>query len=273
MRAVWQMAVIGSLALGRAAATCPKPGGGSINAPIVSNPNRPTVSNPADVTQLGVLEIEYGWTRTWPGRGDRADQYGGLFRFGMLCDLELRVSFDSLLTEREGAERRRGLGDTWTGLQYRFLRQRSHLPSMAFGYALKEPTASVHKRLGSGRFDHAIAYLASKDMWGLHADFTANYLAAGRPHRGARDHSALLALAVSRPIKGPLAITGEIWGTTRVDPENPGFTATLWALSYSVNPRLTMDGAVDFGLMSGAPRKRIMAGFTYALGRVYDGAE
>jgi hypothetical protein len=28
---------------------------------IAANPNRPTVSNPAHVTQYGVLELEYGW--------------------------------------------------------------------------------------------------------------------------------------------------------------------------------------------------------------------
>ena len=33
---------------------------------IAANPNRPTVSNPAHVTQYGVLELEYGWDRFWP---------------------------------------------------------------------------------------------------------------------------------------------------------------------------------------------------------------
>src|SRR5215472_5491438 len=33
---------------------------------IAAIPNRPTVSNTAQVTQYGVLEIEYGWDRMWP---------------------------------------------------------------------------------------------------------------------------------------------------------------------------------------------------------------
>jgi hypothetical protein len=28
---------------------------------IAANPNRPTVANPADITQYGVLELEHGW--------------------------------------------------------------------------------------------------------------------------------------------------------------------------------------------------------------------
>lgn len=30
---------------------------------IAANPNRPTVANPADITQYGVVELEYGWDR------------------------------------------------------------------------------------------------------------------------------------------------------------------------------------------------------------------
>jgi len=37
---------------------------------IIANPNRPTVSNPAHVTQYGVLELEYGWDRLWPEEND-----------------------------------------------------------------------------------------------------------------------------------------------------------------------------------------------------------
>jgi len=29
-------------------------------SPIAAHPNRPTVANPADITQYGVLELEYG---------------------------------------------------------------------------------------------------------------------------------------------------------------------------------------------------------------------
>ena len=36
---------------------------------IAANPNRPTVSNPAHVTQYGVVELEYGWDRLWPESG------------------------------------------------------------------------------------------------------------------------------------------------------------------------------------------------------------
>src|SRR4030088_936945 len=54
---------------------------------IVANPNRPTVANPADITQYGVLELEYGWDRLWTGGGVQQTSVGGLFEFGVVFDV------------------------------------------------------------------------------------------------------------------------------------------------------------------------------------------
>src|SRR4030088_3717456 len=43
---------------------------------IAANPNRPTVANPADITQYGVLELEYGWGLLWGGHGGRETARG-----------------------------------------------------------------------------------------------------------------------------------------------------------------------------------------------------
>src|SRR5690348_10558145 len=57
---------------------------------IEANPNRPTVSNPARLTQYGVLELEYGWDHVSPQMAADQTSTGGLVKFGLLCDLELR---------------------------------------------------------------------------------------------------------------------------------------------------------------------------------------
>ena len=68
---------------------------------IVANPNRPTVANPADITQYGVVELEYGWNRLWPGLGVQQTSVGGLLKFGMLCDVELRWNTTSFLSQTD----------------------------------------------------------------------------------------------------------------------------------------------------------------------------
>src|SRR3954465_6201691 len=66
---------------------------------IIANPNRPTVADPADITQYGVLELEYGWDRVWPDETKNTHQTstGGLLKFGLLCDLEWRWTTTSYI--------------------------------------------------------------------------------------------------------------------------------------------------------------------------------
>jgi hypothetical protein len=68
---------------------------------IAANPNRPTVSNPADVTQYGVLELEYGWDRFWSQEGVRQTSLGGLLKFGLFGDIELRWNTTSFLSQTD----------------------------------------------------------------------------------------------------------------------------------------------------------------------------
>src|ERR1700741_5587009 len=68
---------------------------------ITANPNRPTVTNPAHVTQYGVLELEYGWDRLWPEPGIQQMSVGGLLNLGLLCDVELRWNTASFLAQTD----------------------------------------------------------------------------------------------------------------------------------------------------------------------------
>jgi hypothetical protein len=115
---------------------------------IAANPNRPTVSNPAHVTQYGVLELEYGFDRLWPEEGIQQTSTGGLLKFGLLCDIELRWSTTSFLSQTNMAGTHRTFGDNWLGTEIRVHRQTARLPTMALSYAFKIPSASTQNGLG-----------------------------------------------------------------------------------------------------------------------------
>ena len=65
---------------------------------IAANPNRPTVANPADITQYGVLELSTGGITSGPKSAIQQTSVGGLLKFGMLCDVELRWNTTSFLS-------------------------------------------------------------------------------------------------------------------------------------------------------------------------------
>ena len=236
---------------------------------IEANPNRPTVANPADITQYGVLEVESGWDRTSLGAGSRLSDHGGLLKFGLLCDVELRWTTTTLLWENSEAGGQIGTGDNWFGPQIRFYRQTAHVPTLAISYAVKAPTASTSKGFGSGRVDHAITLLESKDIAGFHFDVNETYFLIGRPNVSGFDENLQMNLALSHPLKGHLSITGEFYGDTELNASQPAFASTLWALTYGITPRLVIDGGIDEGLTHGANQKRFFAGVTYSIANLY----
>ncbi len=238
---------------------------------IRANPNRPTVADPADITQYGGLELEYGWDRTWPEEGGHQTSLGGLLKFGLLCDLEMRWTTTSFLSQTDANGTHTGHGDNSIGPQVRIYKQTRRWPALAFGYAAKIPSASAEDDPGRGRVDHSFTFLASKDVTGFHFDFNATHFWIGRENEVGFDQNDQLNLAFSRPIRGGLGFTGEFYGDTQLNRTTPSFVSSLWAVTYTVNPRLVMDGGFEGGLTSGGPHRHVFAGFTYSIGTLYPG--
>jgi len=238
---------------------------------IVANPNRPTVANPADITQYGVLELEYGWDRTWPAAGIHQTSLGGLLKFGLLCDVELRWNTISFLSQTDAAGTIRGFGDNWIGPQVRIYKQTKRIPTLAFSYAAKIPTANAQNGLGTGRVDHFFSFLASKDIATFHFDFNVTHFWIGRHSAQGFDLNDQLNLAFSRRVHGPIQFTGEFYGDTSLNQATPGFVSSLWALTWTVHPRFVIDGGFEAGLTSGGPRRHAFFGATYSIGNFYSG--
>jgi hypothetical protein len=237
------------------------------------NPNRPTVANPADITQYGALELEYGWDHGWPPTGQRFSDAGGLLKFGLLCDVEIRWTTTTFLSQTDSSGTQRGFGDNWLGPQIRFVHQSAHVPAIAFSYAVKIPSASATKGLGSGRVDHQFTLLASKDILGVHFDANATAFLIGRPSLAGFDRNEQFNLAFSHTLYKTLQIQGELYGNTQLNLTTPGFASGLAALVWIVTPRLEIDAGMDTGMTQFAPRRRIFAGFTYSIANLYRAAK
>jgi hypothetical protein len=236
---------------------------------IVANPNRPTVANPADITQYGVLELEYGWDRFWTEGHSHATSVGGLVKFGMLCDVELRWGTTSFLSQTDASGTHQTFGDNWVGPQIRVYRQTKRVPTLAFSYGVKIPSASTAAGLGTGRVDHQLTLLASKDIMHFHFDFNASQFLIGRPNASGFERNQQLNLAFSHFIYRGLQVTGEFYGQAELNQMSPAYASTLWALTYTVVPRLVIDGGFESGLTSGAPRLHVFVGATYSIANLY----
>ena len=238
---------------------------------IAANPNRPTVSNPAHVTQYGVLELEYGFDRFWPDEGVHQTSFEGLLKFGVLCDIEFRWTTNSFLSQTDPNGTHQTLGDNWLGTEVRFHRQTARLPTMAVSYAFKIPSASTENGLGSGRVDHSFTFGASETIANFNFDFNYSHLLVGRPGASGFDQNEQLALAFSHVVYRRLQFAGEFYGQTELNKTAQGFASSLWALTYTVLPRLVIDGGFEGGLTSGGPHRHAFVGMTYAITNLYPG--
>jgi hypothetical protein len=236
---------------------------------IVAVPSRPTVSNATDTTHCGVVELEYGLQRQWPGAGANRDDLTGGLRMGLTRKLDFHYASSTFLHLMNGDGDRTGFGDTFLSLKYRFLEQGTHRPALGLYYSTKVPTASVVEGLGSGEFDHALSLLASKDLHPVHFDFNFTPFFAGRPGRPGFDHNCGFALAAWAPLLPRLNVAVEGYGASSLNVDSPAFGSTTLAFSYALRPRVVLDTGLDVGVTAGAPRKRVFAGVTYAAGNVY----
>lgn len=242
---------------------------------VTAHPNRPSVSDSPKVLPAGQLQIEYGWLDSWLGHEKREKSFGGMFRFGLARNFEVRLGFNPYTQASEPGEIERvtesGFGDTLVGAQYQFLNEdhEGGTPAMAFSYMAKIPTANEPKGLGSGRTDHFLSYLIGKDLWGMEMDFNGVYRVIGRHGAPGYDANGIAVFTFGRNLAGPVGFIGEFLGESRLNYKHTEFATTLWALTYKVTPRLYLDAGIESGLTSHAPRKHLIFGFTYAIGNLY----
>jgi hypothetical protein len=227
---------------------------------ITAVPNRPSASNPADTTQTGVLEAEYGTDLATTHK-----DINGLLKFGLTKDLELAVAHNPVVAD--SAATTTGFGDLGVGFKYRFLHQKGRVPAMAFNYIAKVPTARGD--LGSGEVDHTIIFLVSMDFGKHHFDVNTavNYL--GRAQRNGFDTDWANALSWSRPLKGKWGINGEISGVTRQNALIRPQMQTLWAATYNKNQRLVFDIGVVGRIFGDIPDASFLCGVTYSIADLY----
>jgi hypothetical protein len=232
-------------------------------------PARPTVANPAEIQQAGVLQVEFGYDGLFRSDEFRAQHTAPLtLRFAATDRLLLELNLDAVKSETDEATRRReaGVGDTRLGFQFVALKDTDEHPAFAFAYAVKLPTASGEKQLGTGRFDHKFTFLLSKKFGQkTDLDFNGAFLVNGREGQRGWDHGGQGALAISRELENDWGVEGELAGTS-LDDVLPRGVYALGALTRKLGQRARLDWGARFGLNPSAPRFGLFGGVTFGVG-------
>ncbi|MGA8272710.1 MAG: hypothetical protein WB919_14210 [Candidatus Sulfotelmatobacter sp.] len=227
------------------------------------------MTSATDTTQCGVVELEYGLERQWPGGGTLHDDLSGGLRLGLTHNLDLHWFSGDFIHIMNGDVDRTGYGDNWLGLRYRFLGQTKRRPSLGLFYQAKIPSASYLNGFGSGQIDNSFSFLASKDVRKVHFDFNAIELLAGRPTAPGVDHDTGFALANWYPLTHRLNGVFEPYGYTELNQGTPAFASAMVGFNYKIQSRLYLDSGLDLGVSHYAPHKRVFVGATYAITNIF----
>jgi hypothetical protein len=234
-------------------------------------PARPTVSNPAQFQQPGVLQLEVGYSANFISRGNFNVQQDVplALRFAVSKRILLELDSDSPYSLKIPFGRtQNGPGDTQLGIQAVLLKEKESRPGIAFAYYVKLPTGDKKRGLGTGRVDHIFLGLFSKTVKRTTVDFNGIYLLAG--DTGDRKHSpsGQVALAVTQNLTKRFGVQGEVSGYGRSD-RQPGAIFGLGVVTYQINRRAVLDGGIRFGMTQFAQRAGIVAGITVGIANLY----
>ena len=225
---------------------------------ITAVPNRPTFASTAEMVQLGVFEVEYGFEAA-----KNHQNINGLLKWGAVKNLELWFLNNPI--ERDAGTA--GLGDSGAGFKFKLFPQKDSRPTVAVLYVATIPTA--RPALGVGAMAHLVQILVSKDFGKHHFDVNEGVDFVGRQQLGGFDRTYFSALSYFHPLGGKWGYTGEIAGFSRLNASTPATMTLLNAATYNISSRLVLDGGAYFATYGQLPRVTFFAGVTYSIADLY----
>src|SRR5437660_2482223 len=225
---------------------------------ITAVPNRPTFASTAEMVQLGVFEVEYGFEAA-----KNHQNINGLLKWGAVKNLELWFLNNPI--ERDAGTA--GLGDSGAGFKFKLFPQKNSRPTVAVLYVATIPTA--RPALGRGSMAHLAQVLVSKDFGKHHFDVNEGVQFVARPQLGGFDRTYFTALSYFHPLGGKWGYTGEIAGFSRLNGSTPATMTLLNAAKYNISSRLILDGGAYFSAYGQLPRVTFFAGLTYSIADLY----
>ncbi len=225
---------------------------------ITAVPNRPTFASTAEMVQLGVFEVEYGFEAA-----KNHQNINGLLKWGAVKNLELWFLNNPI--ERDAGTA--GLGDSGAGFKFKLFPQKDSRPTVAVLYVATIPTA--RPALGVGAMAHLVQILVSKDFGKHHFDVNEGVDFVGRQQLGGFDRTYFSALSYFHPLGGKWGYTGEIAGFSRLNASTPATMTLLNAATYNISSRLVLDGGAYFSAYGQLPRVTFFAGVTYSIADLY----
>jgi len=210
-----------------------------------ATPYRPTVSNPAELSEPGWLELEMGWQRIRGGSDTRRDSLPLTAKLAFSEDWGVLVSTEAGIRRTDLSNTLfTGNGDTTVLLKHRFGGESEKNGAWGIEAGFKSPTA--RSTLGSGKSDYLLNLIYSVDRLGNRLDLNVNGTSIGAAGNGEGQTQYGWAAALSRALDDNWGVFGEFSGAYRS--ATPSTSQFMAGASYNVSKRIVVDAGMARGL-------------------------
>lgn len=229
-------------------------------------PYRPTVSNPASLSQPGWLEIEAGLNSSQASDNSRRGNLPYLLKFAYTDNFGVLLGGDAYIDQTDQAgSKLSGAGDTLLMLKQKFAESKDGKSAFGVEYGFKSPTAK--EGLGSGKTDYLVNGIYSTELSGNTIDLNVNYTELGEALPGESRQQWGWATTWSRPLNDIWGVAAELSGYTRQGAQSS--SQFLGALSYNMSRRVVWDAGFSAGLTPAAPTWSVFAGVSILAGKLW----
>jgi len=228
-------------------------------------PYRPSVSNPAQLPTPGQLELELGGLHARASAGEHRSALPYLFKLAFDESWGVLLGGEAQVWQKDAGGRTQGVGDTVAVLKRAW--KVDEATALGLEAGVKLPTAK--DALGSGKADHSLNGIYSRDLGPLHIDVNLNVARLGRrddPPGSSRTQLGASA-SFSTALSDRWGITGEWSGTHRKGDDNG--SQVLAALTFSPSKRLTLDAGLARTVHLGPNTTNVFAGAVFPITRFW----
>lgn len=227
------------------------------------NAYRPTISNPADLTTPGQLELEFGGLHQKQGSA-RDDSLPYLLKLAFNKEWGVLLGGDAHVWKRdEQGVREHGAGDTTVTLKRAFIID----DARSFGLELGARLPTGKSSLGSGKADYTLNGIYSQDIRRLRLDLNLNATRIGAPEEGSGRVETGLATALSLAVNRNWTAVAEWSGTRRSGVQSTA--QVLAAVAYNPGQRYSIDAGFVRGLNGATPEWSFFTGFVIPVARLW----
>lgn len=234
---------------------------GQTDKEVNATPQRPSISTSTTTTYPGWLELEAGVSLD-----EHLFDSPLVLKIGATRSFELFAGLSPLINVSNGNSET-GVGDVVLGGRLRFNDGAETTPSFAGQFSIKLPTADEDKGLGSGEVDYNFLFILTHSVGEFALDVNTGLTFAGISN-GRTDEQVLGILTLSRAMHSNFSGFGEIFVNHSFEIDTTVVVGAFGG-SYTVNPRLILDAAVNFNISDAPFDLRILGGVTTTFAKVW----